>query len=175
MHPLQSFSNIEAGLKNIGGSYFAIDGDEQAIVKAKDLVKKLSGTCMYVPPESRAVYHAAACLASNYLTALLHSAAMLMKTFGVDENQAIKALHPILQGTLANIETYGTLQALTGPILRGDVITINQQLQRIDARIPSQAQLYRELGKYTLSMVKQRQTLSSEQIAELDQCFRHLP
>jgi predicted short-subunit dehydrogenase-like oxidoreductase (DUF2520 family) len=175
IHPLQSFSNIEAGLKNLSGSYFAIDGDEQALIKAKELVKKLSGTCLYVPPESRALYHAAACMASNYLTALLHSTVTLMKTFGVNETQAIQALYPMLQGTLANIEKYGTLQALTGPIVRGDVVTIKQQLQKIDAQIPSQAQLYRELGKYTLDMAKQRQTLSSEQISDLNQCFSHLP
>ncbi|SEJ73817.1 Predicted oxidoreductase, contains short-chain dehydrogenase (SDR) and DUF2520 domains [Propionispira arboris] len=174
IHPLQSFSSIEAGLKNLGSSYFAIDGDEQALVKAKEFVGKLNGICMYVPPEDRALYHAAACMASNYLTALLHSTVTLMKTFGVDETKAIKALHPILQGTLTNIETYGTLQALTGPIVRGDVGTITQQLQQIDARVPSQAQLYRELGKYTLAMAKQRHTLAPEQIVELEQCFSHL-
>jgi len=174
IHPLQSFSSIEAGLQHLGGSYFAIDGDEQALSKAKEFVKKLSGICLYVPPAERALYHAAACMASNYLTALLHSTAALMKTFGVDETQAIKALHPILQGTLTNIETYGTLQALTGPIVRGDVVTIRHHLQKIEEQIPSQAQLYRELGKYTLAMAKQRHTLSAEQIASLDQCFSHL-
>lgn len=175
IHPLQSFSSIEAGLKNLGGSYFAIDGDEQALLKAREFVKKLNGTCMYVPPESRALYHASACMASNYLTALLHSAAILMETFGVDETQAIKALRPLVQGTLTNIEAYGTLQALTGPVVRGDVGTIKQQLEKIDMKIPSQTQFYRELGKYTLDIAKQCQTLSAEQITDLNRCFSHLP
>jgi len=43
----------------------------------------------------------------------------------ISQDEGLKALLPLVRGTVENLETVGLPNALTGPIARGDVGTIN--------------------------------------------------
>ncbi|MDF2569239.1 MAG: oxidoreductase coenzyme F420-dependent [Sporomusa sp.] len=149
MHPLQSFADIETARQNLSGSFFAIDGDEKAVAAANRLAVDLGGRILRVPPEERVLYHAAACLASNYVVALLHIAESLLSRWTNEEHEALQALLPLVTGTLRNVAEQGTAAALTGPILRGDASTVAQHLKALPEELLS---VYQSLGQATLQL-----------------------
>jgi predicted short-subunit dehydrogenase-like oxidoreductase (DUF2520 family) len=136
-HPLQTFAGLQQAIENIPGSTFAIEAEEPLCNTLKDMAKVLGGTCIQLKPSDKVAYHAAAVFASNYLVTLVKMSADLWRTFSVPSDQAIKALMPLMRGTLHNIETIGLPQCLTGPIARGDTGTIQKHLNDIADKTPS--------------------------------------
>lgn len=167
MHPLQTFSEIDAAVRSLPGTYFAIDGDERAVRTAREMVSALGGKSFCVPQERRALYHAAACVASNYTVALLHASVRMLAAVGMAEREALDALAPLLRATLDNAQAFGTLQALTGPIVRGDAGTVEKHLRSIDELSPEESTVYRELGIYAQRMAQERGVYTPERQAEL--------
>ena len=149
MHPLQSFADIDAARQNLPGSAFAIDGDSQAIDVASCLATDLGGRVLQVPPSERVLYHAAACIASNYLVALLYIAEQLLSRWTTEEQDALQALLPLVTGTLCNVVKQGTAAALTGPILRGDASTVAQHLNALPEEF---LHVYQSLGQAALQL-----------------------
>ena len=127
LHPLQSFSG---GKTNLKGVYMAIDGNGKAVTTAQKIVELLQGHSFHVPAEERAAYHAAACICSNYAVTVEALAQRLMSRWVGSETTAWQALLPLFRGTFSNIqEAINPAKALTGPIARGDIITIQKHLQ----------------------------------------------
>ena len=149
MHPLQSFADIETARQNLPGSAFAIDGDPEAIAAANRLVIDLGGRTLFVPPQERVLYHAAACMASNYLIVLLNMAERLMGRWTLEQQDALQALLPLVNGTLRNVSTRGTTEALTGPISRGDASTVAHHLKALPEEFLA---VYQSLGAAALEL-----------------------
>lgn len=149
MHPLQSFAGMESTLPSLSGIAFAIDGDPAAVGAASRLALDLGGTVLHVPPEERVLYHAAACIASNYLVTLLHIAENLLERWTTGDKAALQALLPLAAGTLHNVAQQGTAAALTGPIVRGDASTVAQHLKALPEELLA---VYQALGRKTLQL-----------------------
>lgn len=163
IHPLQSFADVEGAIVNIPMSTFGITADEGIHPWAVRLVRTLGGIPFTVPGESKPLYHAAACLASNYLTTLMHMVEETYHSLGLTREEAFQAFWPLVQGTLRNIENRGTVAALTGPISRGDAGTIEQHLALLQRHLPRYLEAYRELGLITVELALQKGTLSPDQ------------
>jgi predicted short-subunit dehydrogenase-like oxidoreductase (DUF2520 family) len=99
------------------------------------------------------VYHAAAVFASNFVVALLHAAIGLMERAGVGRDSATAALATLAAGAVRDVEATGAEDALTGPILRGDVRTIERHLARLSAQERS---LYSVLARGALEIARSR-------------------
>ena len=153
MHPLQSFADCETARETLAGSAFAVDGDPAAAAAASRLVSDLGGGVLNVPPAERALYHAAACMASNYLVALLHVSEQLLSRWTGEEQDAIQALLPLAAGSLRNVARQGTAAALTGPIVRGDAATVAQHLQVLPLELHP---VYQSLGRVALELAGER-------------------
>ena len=165
MHPLQSFADGETARENLAGSAFAIDGDQAAAAAARCLALDLGGRILNVPPEERALYHAAACMASNYLVALLYVSEQLISRWAGEEEDAIQALLPLAAGSLRNVARQGTAAALTGPIVRGDAATVARHLQVLPSELHA---VYQSLGRAALELTGDRiPDAERETIAEL--------
>jgi predicted short-subunit dehydrogenase-like oxidoreductase (DUF2520 family) len=165
MHPLQTLAGTQADKEYLKNCYYALDGDEKAYDMAERLVELLGGTGFYISAEKRALYHAAASTASNYLVALLHAAASMLNGAGLSLEDSIRVLMPLVEGTLKNISGQGTVAALTGPISRGDTQTVVRHMGAL--RDTKEADLYAALARYTASIALQKGTLSSKQAHEI--------
>lgn len=162
IHPLQSFATVEGAIRQLPGSVFGVTAEENIMPLAVEIVEALGGTAVRVRDEDKALYHAAACVASNYFVALVHCAQNIYASLGVSQDIALRALLPLIKGTLANIESQGTAKALTGPIARGDIGPIEEHLTGFAAKIPEKERLYCELGKYTTLVALEKGTISEE-------------
>lgn len=142
LHPLMSLPDPSVGATRLIGGWFAVAGDP--IVH--DLAAALGGTTFTIADDDRALYHAAAAVASNHLVALLGHAARLGAASGVPA----EALLALAVGSAENAAGLGPAAALTGPAARGDHLTIAAHLAAIGARAP------RELAAYEAMLVEAR-------------------
>ena len=167
IHPCQTFAGIEQAIANLPGSTFAIEAEEPVKATLTDMARALRGDIVYLTSEDKVLYHAAAAIACNYFTTIVKLAADLWRNFGKTPADAIKAYMPLLRGTLANIETAGFPKCLTGPIARGDVATIRRHLAALEKSAPELLPLYRELGKFTVPIGRDKGSLAADRAAEL--------
>lgn len=165
IHPLQAFATVEQALKLIEKTVFSIEGSglirtEKGSQASSDIAKRLlsfmddlGDRYFVIMGEEKAIYHAAAVISSNYLVATLDFALSQFERIGCDKAFAMKALFPLIQGTIDNIERLGTLDALTGPIARGDVHTVDMHLSKLSGQ---DAELYKALGLKTLDIASEK-------------------
>jgi predicted short-subunit dehydrogenase-like oxidoreductase (DUF2520 family) len=151
LHPLQAVADRWQSGERLVGAAFALAGDPAAIAAGRRLASALGGTSFVIPPHLRPVYHAAAVTASNYLVALLSAATRMLARAGLGEEDAFRALLPLVRGTVENIEQLGLSTALTGPIARGDVDTVRLHLARLS---DEERSLYCPLGLELLSLAR---------------------
>jgi len=163
IHPLQSFSSIDNAIQNIPSSYFGITADAKAKKQAKTIVLALGGNPIYISSKQKSLYHAAACVASNYLVSLLNVVESIYQSIGINEKDAKKAYLPLIYGSLKNIELSGSIAALTGPIVRGDSGTVKKHVDAINAHLPQYSYLYSSLGLVTVNLATKKGTLNSRQ------------
>ena len=74
---------------------------------------------------------------------------------------------PLIKGTLHNIETLGIPDALTGPIMRGDAQTVQDHLAAMQKRTPELVGLYKELARQTVSVARDKGSITVETAEEL--------
>jgi predicted short-subunit dehydrogenase-like oxidoreductase (DUF2520 family) len=163
IHPVQSFSSIDNAIQNIPGSFFGITADKEAKTQATIIVRDLRGIPIIISPDQKPLYHAAACIASNYLVSLVNVVESIYTAIGISKKNARKAFLPLIKGTLKNIEISGCVNALTGPIARGDAGTIKKHIAAIEEMQPQYTSLYSVLGLVTVNIAQKKGTLSARQ------------
>jgi predicted short-subunit dehydrogenase-like oxidoreductase (DUF2520 family) len=171
LHPLVSFADPRLAVEEIQQVAFGIEGDEPAKALAKLIVRALGARAVFLDAESLPLYHAGAVMASNYVVALADMARTLLVKAGVPQEQALPALIPLLESVVHNLAQLGLPGALTGPVERGDVSSVEQHLQILEARAPEQLELYRLVGRDVLRLAQEKSNLDPAAVARLEALF----
>jgi predicted short-subunit dehydrogenase-like oxidoreductase (DUF2520 family) len=171
-HPLQTFAGIQKAIDNLPGSTFALEADGELLDILKDMAIALEGRWIKLNAGDKAAYHTAAVMSCNYLVTLVKLATDLWDSFGIPREQAIQALLPLLKGTINNIENVGIPNALTGPIARGDIGTVQIHLNTLQQTPPSIISTYCELGLQTLPVALAKGKINQLQAKELETILR---
>ena len=169
VHPLQSFATTERAIEILPGSVFSIEGDTAGYQTAIMLVEDLGGRYFFIDKMAKPLYHAGACVVSNYLVTLIDLGSRLLEAADIPKELSIDSLFPLIEGTLNNIRKVGIPQALTGPIARGDLATIQQHLSTMEEVAPNLVSLYRYLGYQTVKVAEQKGSISQETANQLKQ------
>ena len=172
LHPLQSFPAPAEALRRMKGAWFAFEGDARALPMARRIVKALGGNLFRLKAADKALYHAAACVLSNYLVALADAGGAMLSAAGLSRRDAQSAALPLVRGTLENLQRLGSPRALTGPISRGDAETVGRHLAALSRLPPEFAELYRCLGQYTICVALRKGSLSAAAAARLRRRLR---
>ncbi|MBI5590237.1 MAG: DUF2520 domain-containing protein [Deltaproteobacteria bacterium] len=149
MHPLQSFATVDISRNPFQGIRVAIEGDPKAVSTAVRMAEDLEAHPLRIITEGKPLYHAAAVVASNFLVTLMGVAFRFIQQAGVPPEEAFSVLKPLIEGTLGNIERGGVHQALTGPVVRGDIQTVETHVQAIADTMPEFLPFYKCLVHYT--------------------------
>lgn len=139
VHPLQTL--VEArGPEQLDGAWAAVTGEsDDALAYARELAETLGLRPFVLADDRRALYHAGAAIASNYLVTLHRAASLLLE----DADAPPEALIPLMERTIANGFE------LTGPIARGDTATVERHLAAIQRAEPELERLYVALAEAT--------------------------
>jgi predicted short-subunit dehydrogenase-like oxidoreductase (DUF2520 family) len=158
-HPLRSFP--EPGPPEaFRGIVIAVDASSPSLLRTLNrLARDLGARPRPVDDTRRALYHAAAVFASNYVVALMRVAVSLLEEAGWSEKEAVQGLATLAEGAVANVRKQGPTAALTGPIRRGDAETVARHLVALAGiKGPSRGRktdLYRMLGQVALEIAQQ--------------------
>lgn len=172
LHPLVSFSEPALGAERLRGSYFCLEGSAVAVDFAGRIVIALGGNSFTVETSKKSLYHAAAVTACGSLVALLDVAFEMLSECGVSREHAQKVLLPLVKGTVMNLESQSTAEALTGPFSRADIPNFERNLSAIEEGSSQMARrLYLELGERSLELAE-KQGADPGRIAELREKIR---
>ncbi|WP_434633763.1 Rossmann-like and DUF2520 domain-containing protein [Chromobacterium sp. CV08] len=154
LHPAFSFADPGRAVADFAGTLCALEGDEEACLRLEALARALGGQPFRLAPGGKAAYHAGLSVASNFLVALTAMAQQLTACAGVPAELAQPLLGGLMRQTLENALALGPRDALTGPIVRGDVGTVERHLAALgDAEL---AAAYRALGRQTVALAGDR-------------------
>lgn len=141
VHPLQTLVKWR-GPEQLDGAYAAVSAEsEEGRERGLWLARTLGLEPFDLAEEWRPLYHAAAMFASGYLVTLHRAAVALAELAGAPP----EGLLPLMRRTIENGFE------LTGPISRGDWVTMDAHLEAIRARKPELEPLYRALAEATVT------------------------
>jgi predicted short-subunit dehydrogenase-like oxidoreductase (DUF2520 family) len=167
LHPLQTFAGIEQAKNSLAGITFCIESEDPLLSILKCMAVALGGRWIVINPEDRTLYHASAVIVSNYLVALVKMAIDLWSSCGLSQEDAVRALTPLIKGTLNNIETLGLPDCLTGPISRGDIGTLKKHLSMLNPNHNEIIPAYCELGMQTVPVALSKGRIDAARAEEI--------
>ncbi|WP_353894118.1 DUF2520 domain-containing protein [Proteinivorax hydrogeniformans] len=171
LHPLQSFADPVASAEKLKDTFFAWEGKGNK-KDISNILTVLGNNNTEISPEDKSLYHSAACIASNYLVTLLDSAIKLLEDTGIDRELSCEIISNLATGTVSNISNLDTTQALTGPIVRGDVSTISSHLDAYEKKgLLEIKNIYALMGLKTLDIAAKR-GLSPEKIDHIKKILK---
>ncbi len=155
-HPLLPLIDPSLASFRLQGSVIGIEGDAAAHKVASQLATRLGATTIEIPRAERAAYHAAAVIASNFPVTLAALAEGLLSRIGVDSIAAHRAVRALMAASVENLAAAPrALDALTGPIARGDVATVRAHTTALHGSRPYH-DVYEVLSRATLTLMRDR-------------------
>jgi predicted short-subunit dehydrogenase-like oxidoreductase (DUF2520 family) len=147
LHPLQTVTGADTRFDGCG---CAIAGSSpEALELARGLALAARMEPFEIDDSARAAYHAAASIASNFVVTLEWMAERVAAAAGIEPENARRMLAPLVRQTIDNWAALGPHAALTGPVARGDEVTVARQRKAIADAAPDLVPLFDELVETT--------------------------
>ncbi len=128
IHPIKSFADPEQSIATFAGTFCAMEGDKEILEFLSNFFQKIGSRTFFIDKEYKKIYHLAGVLCSNFLITLHAHALELYKQSGIAEETAKELISNLMYNSLINLENLSHKDALTGPIQRGDVKTVNDHV-----------------------------------------------
>ncbi|MGN0346645.1 MAG: Rossmann-like and DUF2520 domain-containing protein [Lachnospiraceae bacterium] len=129
IHPLFPISNKLTSYRELPDAFFCLEGNGPHLTEWKQRLEKLGPNVQIIDSSCKVKYHAACAISSNLVCALVQESMELLTQCGFSEELALQALTPLIKSNMNHILSEGPKQALTGPMERGDVKTVEKHLQ----------------------------------------------
>jgi len=143
-HPLQTLPTPDIGADRLAGAWVAVTSDDDLLGdRLFALAASLGCHPFELADEQKPLYHAAAAAAANFTLAALAMSRRLFAAAGVD----FAAVAPLVDAIVANAAAMGPEAALTGPVARGDIGTVQAQVAAVRTAVP-------ELAEHFIAMVR---------------------
>jgi predicted short-subunit dehydrogenase-like oxidoreductase (DUF2520 family) len=153
VHPMMTF--VRGSHPPLAGVPFAIEGNKKAVSAARAIVRDLGGQPFTIRKQQKAAYHAWGTFVSPLLTALLAASERVAAAAGVSRRAARQRMLPILNQTLANYAQLGAPRSFSGPIVRGDIETVEKHLAVL-RHISGAGEIYVALARTALRDLRLR-------------------
>ena len=146
LHPAMTFTGTAMDLERLADCVFGVTAPEGLRELAMALVLDMGGTPVWIAEEMRVTYHAALAHGANHLVTLIAQAMEVLAAAGVEHPD--RALGPLVRAALDNALRLRDA-ALTGPVARGDVGTVERHLAALEALAPQVKDTYVALARAT--------------------------
>lgn len=152
-HPVASFADPDTLVHHFAGTFCTLEGDARATDLLSDAFEDIGARTIPIIPEHKLLYHAGAVFASNYLVVILETALATYELAGIERGLAVRLMEPLVRQTMENAFRGGTLDALGGPLARGDKELVRNQYAALTQANPQIAGLYRVLAARTSALL----------------------
>lgn len=156
VHPVRSFADPQAVAADFAGTFCGIEGDAEALALLEPAFGAIGARLVRIDPAAKAVYHAAAVFASNYLVTVVDAALRAYEAAGVPADVARELARPLALETLANVFRLGPEAALSGPVARGDFATVARQQEAVARWDAATGRLYQALVPPTADLARRK-------------------
>lgn len=153
IHPLKSFAHPEVSITDFAGTFCSYEGDEEAYFILHRLFSSIGAIVFRIKKEYKPLYHTASVIANNYLIALHYTASQCYQKSGIEPAMASKIASQLMQEALKNLNSLSHTDALTGPLQRGDIETVKENLSALN-NLPEIKNLYIILAERLLLIAK---------------------
>lgn len=155
LHPLVSVSDPLQGAQSLCSAFFCVEGSARAVRVARQIVSALGAQSFSISAGDKALYHAAAVMASGHITALFDLATEMLARCGLNKRRARAIFLPLLKSTLENLYTADPARALTGTFARADTATVRRHLRALRSQKMEDAlAAYVILGRRSLQLAQ---------------------
>ncbi len=154
LHPAQTMVEPIQGAALLKTAWFCLEGNDSAVARGRDITNEISGNTIVIDKDKKALYHAALSFSSNYLTTLEAIAIEMLTETGISRQNALALLMPLIQGSVDTLANCSLPDALTGPMSRGDVRTIEKHLHAMEGGAESHQQIYKMMGLEALKLAR---------------------
>lgn len=153
IHPLFPVSDKWASYKELRSAFFCIEGTGSLDFWKKTL-ESLGPRVQEISGDAKVKYHAACVLSSNLVCALVDTSLNLLQDCGFTEAGAREALAPLALSNMKHLLEAGPVQALTGPVERGDTETVRKHLSVLGTG--AEGALYRAASEVLVSIAERK-------------------
>lgn len=153
LHPLFAIHSKQTSYQDLSNTLFTLEGNKEHLSDMQTLIERLGNRVQIIPTEAKTKYHAAAVFASNHVVALAKVAIDLFQECGFSNDDALAAIAPLMQGNVSHILETGPVDALTGPVERNDVTTVEKHISCLPEQYET---LYKELTKVLISIGQEK-------------------
>ncbi len=154
LHPVFAFADVAQSVRLLRGNLCALEaGDAAAMAVLRDLADAAGLRAFEIPSAQKARYHAALSAASNFSVTLAAFAQDLLRPLNLPEPLARDLVCNLLRQSVENLSHLPPVQALTGPVVRGDDSTVAAHLAALDA---DERRLYHMFALSTLALAASR-------------------
>lgn len=164
-HPYISI--IDSHQSTLEDVYISLEGDEDAIRLGEIIAESIGAFSFRIKTDQKPIYHLGASIASNFLVTTIHEVTKLYRQAGLDENTLNSMLLSLLRSTLNNMAHTSPVEALTGPIARGDFETLCAHLELINTIKQIPAEFILTCIKMTIRMARETGYINRESEADM--------
>lgn len=154
IHPIYPINDKYNSYKNLKDAFITIEGNKKYINEVEEFISKLGNKTKIIWSSDKSLYHASSVIVSNLFIALMSISIESLKSYGFKEEEAIKALYPLINSNIKNIKEYGLIDSLTGPVERADYQTILNHILKLEDL--DNKDIYRILSKKLLDLAKEK-------------------
>lgn len=154
IHPLFPVSSRYESYRDLAGAFFCLEGDEKYLSEWEQRLRSIAAGVRIIANNDKVKYHAACVVSSNLVCALWGESLRLLSECGFTEEEAGIALAPLATANLNRLIEVGPAQALTGPLERADVGTIEKHLECFETN--TEREMYRTLSLLLLREAKEK-------------------
>lgn len=153
IHPMYAFNDRYTSYRGLDGIYFTLEGSKDNLARMQSLISDIGNPVKIISARDKIKYHAACVFASNLVIGLYSKGASLLCESGFEEEDAMRALMPLFMNNASNINAFGPVKALTGPIERADDITVREHLEVLEGKAD---RIYRLLSEELVGIAEKK-------------------
>ncbi len=164
-HPVQTFEKrVRKDAGRFKEIYIALEA-VPAAKKAGERISRILGAKAFAIKKENKVYHHICCvIASNFLAALNRQIEKIIskkiRINGFKNLSFFNIYMPLAMQSLKNIAKSGTIDSLTGPFERNDMITIEKHLKALSRGSKDVLSVYLLMGIETVKLSLEKKSLS---------------
>lgn len=153
VHPLYAISDKYHSYQELSRAYFAIEGSEEHLQMMQQLFASMGNPVVLLSSDQKHLYHAAAVMVSNQVLALADFGVQLLTQCGFEREDAQKALYPLMAGNVLKLSETSIENALTGPVERNDVATVQKHIAALSNE---ETDIYKLLSQRLIDIAKRK-------------------
>lgn len=157
VHPMLAISSKTDSYRDLGGAFFTLEGDREGTQILSRHLETLGNPHKVLSSKDKRAYHLASVAISNLVIGLGQMACGLLETYGFTQEEALEALSVLGKKNMGALFEKGPGQALTGPVERGDLGTIQGHLGALeDLGWDLEGEVYRALSQVLVKIARDK-------------------